>query len=144
MSPARVRTVSRVPSDVDALAVPVWSGRRVAPGGGAELDLQYLEGRGFEGSLGQVQALLADDGGAVVAVGLGDPGRLTAEGMRRAAAAAVRAAGRATRMAFTLLAGAPPELEPALAAQALVEGALLAGYTYTSFKSEARPSGLKD
>jgi leucyl aminopeptidase len=141
---ARVRTVSRVPSDADVLAVPVWSGRRLPPRAGAELDLQFLEGRGFEGRLGEVQSLLADDGGAVVAVGLGDPARLTADGMRRAAAAAVRGAGRARRMAFTLLAGAPPELDAALAAQAVVEGALLAGYAFTSFKSEPRPSPLRE
>ncbi len=141
---ARVKSVSRPPADVDVLAVPVWSGRRVPPGAGAELDLQYLEGRGFEGRLGEVQALLADDGGAVLAVGLGDPGRLTADGLRRAAAAAVRAAGRAQRIAFTLLAGVPPELDAALAAQALVEGALLAAYAFTSFKSDPRPSALRD
>jgi len=139
-----VRTVSRVPAGVDVLAVPVWSGRRVPPGAGAELDLGYLEGRGFDGRLGEVQALLADDGGAVIAVGLGDPARLTADGMRRAAAAAVRAVGRARRLAMTLLAGAPPELDLALAAQALVEGALLAGYTFTSFKSEPRGSTLRE
>jgi leucyl aminopeptidase len=141
---ARVRTLSRVPSGVDVLAVPVWSGRRMPPGAGAELDLQYLEGRGFDGRLGEVQSLLADDGGAVIAVGLGDPARLTADGMRRAAAAAVRAAGRARTMALALLAGAPRELDVALAAQAAVEGALLAGYAFTSFKSEPRTSGLDE
>jgi leucyl aminopeptidase len=141
---ARVRTVSRVPGDVDVLAVPVWSGRRVPPHAGAELDLQYLEGRGFDGRLGEVQSLLADDGGTVIAVGLGDPAGLTADGMRRAAAAAVRAAGRANSMALTLLAGAPPELEVAQAAQAVAEGALLAGYAFTSFKSEPRPVALRD
>jgi leucyl aminopeptidase len=140
----RVRTASRVPSDADVLAVPVWSGRRLPPAAGAELDLDYLEGRGFDGRLGEVQSLLADDGGAVIAVGLGDPARLTADGMRRAGAAAVRAAGRARRMAVTLLAGAPPELDVAAAAQALVEGAVLAAYAFTSFKSEARPSPLRD
>ncbi|HWW43667.1 MAG TPA: leucyl aminopeptidase [Acidimicrobiia bacterium] len=140
----RVRTLSRVPADVDVLAVPVWDGRRVPPHAAADLDLRYLEGRGFDGRLGETQSLLADDGGAVVAVGLGDPDALTSDGLRRAAAAAVRAAGRAHTIALTLLDGAPPELGPAVAAQAVVEGALLAAYAFTTFKSDPRPQGLRD
>ena len=140
----RVRTLARVPRTVDALAVPVWSGLRLPPHPAAEIDARYLAGRGFDGRLGETQALLADDGGAVIAVGLGDPARLTADGVRRAAAAAVRAAGRARSIAFTLIDGAPASVGAAAAAQATVEGALLAAYSFTSYKSDPRPQGLRE
>jgi len=140
----RVRTLARVPTTVDALAVPVWSGLRLPPHPAAEIDARYLTGRGFDGRLAETQALLADDGGAVLAVGLGDPARLTAEGVRRAAAAAVRAAGRARSIAFTLIDGVPASVGVAAAAQAIVEGALLASYAFISFKSEPRPQVLRE
>jgi len=141
--PVRVRTLSRAPTDTAVLVVPVWSSRRMPPHSAADLDLAFLEGRGFDGRLGETQALLADDGGTVIAVGLGDPAHLTADDLRRAAAAAVRAAGRASSLAMALLDGAP-DVAPAVAAQAVVEGALLASYAFTTFKSAPRPSELRD
>jgi leucyl aminopeptidase len=141
----RVKVSARVPSHVDVLAVPVWSGLQVPPEPAFELDLSYLEHRGFDGRLGETQDLLADDGTPVVAVGLGAPDRLTTDGLRRAAAAAFRASTRASRLALTLLDGVPrDEIGPPEAAQAVVEGVLLASYAFTRFKSDARPRALHE
>ena len=123
----RVRAVPSVPAAVDAVAVPLWSGPRPVD---VELDLAYLKSRGFEGRLGEIQAL-RDDATTVVAVGMGPEGELTPDGMRRAAAAATRASGQAKRMAYRLLDASD---SPA-AAQALAEGVLLASYGYAAMKS---------
>ena len=66
---------------------------------------------------------------------------MTAEVLRKAGAALVRAAWRDLRAATTLLAAAPADLDPTLAAQALVEGALLASYKFTTYKSS--PKGCR-
>jgi len=142
-SAVTVVTEASLPAGVDAIVVPVWSGRSVPPAAVVELDLGYLERRGFDGRAGETQALLADDGSAVIAVGLGDPAGVDAEGLRRAAAAGVRASARAHRVAFALADGAPG-LAAATAAEAIVEGALLASYAFTEFKSELRPAGLTE
>ncbi len=126
----------KVPADAEVLGVPVFAGRQVPEGADAELDLDYLASRKFEGKVGQVQALLADDGTTLVALGMGDATKVTADGLRRAAAALVGAAGTATRVATTLLAAAPERVDKKSAAQAVVEGMALAGYRFTAYKSD--------
>jgi len=139
-----VRISSFVPDGIDVLAVPVWSGRVLPESSPVELDLAYLEGRDFEGRPGETQALLADDGTAVIAVGVGEPSRLTVEGLRRAGAAATRAAARAAVMATTLLDAAPDGVDAAEAARAVTEGVLLASYGFTTYKSAPPPSRLTE
>ena len=72
-------------------------------------------------------------GPTLIAVGIGD-GELTAATLRNAAAALVRAAGKRTSIATSLadLDG----VDAATAAQAVVEGALLAAYRYHGLKTE--------
>ncbi|MHB8467204.1 MAG: leucyl aminopeptidase [Acidimicrobiales bacterium] len=132
----RILAVASVPAGVDVVVVPVWAGRRPVEGNGVEVDVAYLEARGFDGRVGETLALAADK----VAVGMGPAGELTADGMRRAAANATRALGTARRAAFTLLAA----LDSADAAQALAEGIVLASYAYTAQKSSAAPRRLDD
>jgi leucyl aminopeptidase len=128
-----------VPEDTEVVGVPVYAGRKVPPEAGVELDLEYLERRGFEGKVGEAQPLLADDGGTVVALGFGEEGAVDREAVRRAAAALVRAAGTATTAALVL----PPAVDGPVIAQAAAEGAVLAAYQYRGYKSKANSSSLE-
>jgi leucyl aminopeptidase len=57
--------------------------------------------------------------------------------LRRAGAAAVRAAWKASGLSLALLPGAPETLKRPAAAQALTEGALLGAYRFTKYKNDA-------
>ncbi|HEX2191904.1 MAG TPA: leucyl aminopeptidase [Acidimicrobiales bacterium] len=143
MAPA-LALAPRTPADVSVLAVPVFAGRVVPPGAGVELDGEWLAGRRFEGKLGETLSIPADDGSTIVAVGMGDAQKLTAEGMRRGAAALVRAVSQDATVATTLLAAAPVAgLEVPVAAAALAEGASLATYKFVRYKGDPRPSRLE-
>jgi leucyl aminopeptidase len=115
-----------VPAEAQVLGVPVFEDLSVPAGAGAELDTAFLSQRRFEGKPGQAQALPADDGTTVVALGVGPAGSVGPDELRRAAAALARHAGRAGHVATTLVAaGAGPG-----AVTAMVEGLGLASYRY--------------
>ena len=120
------------------LAVPFLAGgvRAEAAGVRPELEGTDLAALGFEGKVGQVQAVASGDGRTVLAVGLGDPARITVETFRRAGACVVRAAWRSTEVAATLLEAVPPGVDRSAAAQALVEGAGMASYRFTTYRRE--------
>jgi leucyl aminopeptidase len=134
---------AEAPDDATVLGVPVFSGGRPAEGSGAEIDRHWLAERHFEARPGDALALPADDGTTVVAVGMGDPEKVTAETLRRGAAALVRAAWHDRVAAVSLLRAAPADLDPAVAAQAVVEGAALAAYRFTAYKGDPRPCRLE-
>jgi leucyl aminopeptidase len=96
---------------------------------------------GFEGKPGQTLVVPSATGPTQIAVGIGDD-RVTAAGLRNAAAAVVRAAGTRRSIATTLadLDG----VDAADAAQAVVEGASLAAYRYNGLKTEPAPAGLQE
>src|SRR3954466_15472438 len=96
-----------VPSDAAVLAVPVYAGRVVPSGIPVELDLAFLEGRDFEGKVGQAQPLLADDGSTILAVGFGDPDKVDPDTFRRAGAAIVKGSWKATSIAIAVIDAAP-------------------------------------
>jgi len=136
----RTRAAATLPRRVDVIAVPVWRGRRQPPGSPVELDLAYLARLGFEGRPGEVQALPADDGTVILAVGVGPRDKVDAEALRRAAGAAARAVrarppsrpggqARPAVVAMTLVDAAPPG-QAGPAARAVAEGVLLATYSY--------------
>jgi leucyl aminopeptidase len=104
----------------------------------------FLDEVGFEGKLGD--AIAVPTGGALrakaaIIVGVGVPSELTADGLRRAAAAVARRARKATSLATTL-ASAATELDPADAAQAVAEGLDLGSYQFLDYKREPAPSKL--
>jgi leucyl aminopeptidase len=124
-----------VPEGVGVLGVPVFTDLTVPDGSGVEVDTAYLRQRRFEGRPGQAQALLADDGATVVAVGVGERGAVTSDDLRRAAATLARQAGRADHLATTLVAAAhdaqgAPAAARAAATRAVVEGLGLGSYRY--------------
>ncbi len=132
-----LRASGSTPSSV--LAVPVLQGGTVPDGAGAELDERFLAGRGFTGKPDEVLAMPADDGGVVLAVGMGPAADVDAAVLRRAAAVAVRNAGPAGSIDLTLLAASPDGLDRAVAAQAVAEGAALATYSFSAHTSAPAP-----
>ena len=129
-----ITVVDDVPGEADAVAILVD-----AAGTGAEAlgaDAAGLASVGFDGGAGQTH-LIADDGSVRVAVGMGDASGVDAAALRDAAAAFALAARRQGRLAVRVprLAG----VDPADAAQVIVEGILLARYSYDPLK--ASPTG---
>jgi leucyl aminopeptidase len=140
--PISFTLVDDVPAGAVVVGAPVFAGRRLPQGAAADLDLAFLAERGFEGRPGEALAVPSGRG-TWIALGVGDPEKVTAETLRRAAAAFVRSAWRDTAGALTLLAAAPPDLDPALAAQAVAEGATLAAYKFSRYKADPKPCRLE-
>ena len=140
--PMNLTAASEVPADAPVLAVPVFAGLDVPPGAGAELDREWLAERHFKAEVGDTLVLPAEDGSTVVAAGVGDPGDVTAETLRRAAAAVIRTAWNDEAATTTLPAAAPDGLGPEAAAQAVAEGAALAAYRFTRYKGDPEPCRL--
>jgi leucyl aminopeptidase len=147
-------TVVTTPADrvgVELLAVPVGNGGVLGPGAAAvdtALDgglATFLAEAGFEGKPGETLAVPTAGrlrAKAAILVGIGDPDELTVDGVRRAAAAIARRAGKAASVATTL-ASAGPGLDAADAAQAVAEGMVLGAYQYLEYKGDASPSKLR-
>ncbi|MEY2581093.1 MAG: leucyl aminopeptidase [Ilumatobacteraceae bacterium] len=134
-----VHVARTVPKTVEIVGVPVGVSGPVPRSLG--LNRAALTAAGFEGKSGQTLVLPSATGPAQIAVGIGEDGP-TAAGLRNAAAALVRAAGKRRSIATTL--GDLDGVDPASAAQAIVEGANLAAYRYNGLKSEPPPPGLQD
>ena len=141
--PITFLVASAVPSDAEVLGVAVGSGNQVLPGQPVELDTAFLSRCGFEGKVGQIQALLADDGSSIIAVGTGDPARVSADILRRAAGSFVRGAARASTVATTLAAAGGDTVPDEAAAQAVVEGIVLGAYRFAEYKSKGEPNRVE-
>src|SRR5205085_2379966 len=131
---------SEAPAGTEVLGVPVFAGPTLAGGTGVEIDRGFLARQGFEGKLGETVPLLADDGGTVVAVGVGPVADVDLDTVRRAAAAFTKAAWHAGAGAFVL----PAELARlgAGATQAVIEGVGLSAYHVGLYKSAPAPCQL--
>jgi leucyl aminopeptidase len=131
-----IEIVRSVPRAADAVGVPVASEGAVPRSLG--LNRAALAANGFEGKPGQTLVIPSANGATHIAVGIGKPSELTANGIRTAAAAFARAAGKRTKLATTLadLDG----VDAKSAAQAVVEGVTLAGYRYVGFKKDTNGS----
>ena len=140
--PITFTLADEVPADAGAVGTPVFAGRVLPAGAGADLDLSFLAERGFEGKPGEALAVPSGRG-TWIALGVGEPDKVTAETLRRAAAAFVRTAWRDTTAATTLLAAAPAGLDLGRAAQAIAEGASLAAYKFSRYKGSPKPSKLE-
>ncbi len=89
---------------------------------------------GFSGKLGELASLSgagAVQAPLVVVVGVGDPQQVSAETLRSAAGAGIRAVHDAATAVLALPAGDDEEL------RAVCEGVLLGGYAFTAYKSAA-------
>jgi len=135
-TPISVTLAPSVPDDAQVVGFPVFVGGTTPTGAGVPPG--HLTERGFEGKVGETLIMPGSDGVILVAVGVGAPDQVTAESLRRSAAALVKAAWRDGRVATTLAAAAPAGLDRGLAAQAVAEGALLASYRFTTYKSDPK------
>ena len=110
-------------------------GLRVAASGAVPkelgLDRKTLTALGFEGKAAQVLVLTKEP--PVVAVGIGDPATVDAARLRDGAAAFARAVPRHASLSTDL--ADTPGVPSEVAGQAVVEGMLLARYTYDELKS---------
>jgi leucyl aminopeptidase len=99
-----------------------------------------LTAAGFAGEVGQTLVVPSADGPARVAVGIGAARELDVAALRNAGAAFARAAGAHSQLAITL-AGADG-VDADVAAQAIVEGVLLARYRYESLRQAPKGKAL--
>jgi len=136
-----VAAASRVPGRAEVIGVLTAPGvPSVKIPGGGSVSADYLTHRGFEGKAGQsvVLPFARSQNGSdpvVIALGIGaGPDIPASEGIRRAAAGLVRAAGQARSVAL-VMGTLPKGLDAPEAAQAVAEGAALATYRYLGFKS---------
>lgn len=127
-----------IPKEVDAVGLPMATTGPVPRALG--LSRSALAAQGFDGKPGQTFVVPSGSGPAQIAVGIGEVGSLDVTGLRNAGAALVRAAGKRARIATTL--ADLPGVDSARAAQAVVEGALLAGYRYAGVKKDPNKSSL--
>ncbi len=135
----------------DILAVPVFSGRSLGPGGralNAALSgglADFMAEAGFDGKADQT---LSVPGAGLAAksallIGMGDKNKVTLDGLRRAGAALARRASKAKVVATTLIDAAPSGATRAQAAQALAEGISLGNYKFLRYKGKGEPSALE-
>ena len=136
---------------VDLLAVPVFSDRKLGPGGAAVNDAigggldEFMAETGFEGKRGETLAVptrgqLRGRGGAR------RHGRRQETRRRRPSPGgrlAGQAVGQGESVATTVLDAAPDGLDRADAAQALAEGVRLGAYQFLKYKGDGKPSQLK-
>ena len=143
MPPIAFSLVKESPADAETHGIPVFAGLGVPDAASFDFDESFLAARGFEGKVGETLPVPGDDGQTVVAVGVGDRDKLDADVLRRSAAAFVRCAWRAASASVELLAAVPDDLDRRGAAQAIVEGASMAAYQFTEFKSSSKPCRLE-
>jgi leucyl aminopeptidase len=127
------------PDDATAVGIPVLSDGPVPDR--VPLDRATLEASGFGASVGETLVLPRADGPLTIEAGLGPAAAVDAAGLRSAAAAFARAAIRHGRLAFDL--SAVGGLDEREAAQAVVEGVLMARYRYRAFIDRPSESHLE-
>ncbi len=125
-----------IPRSADAVGLAVATSGTVPRQLG--LNRSALSAQGFEGGIGQTLVVLGASGTTLVAVGIGDPRKITSGDLRLAAAALARSTSRRNHVATNLVDAVG--LDARSAAQAVVEGFALASYRYTDLKS-AKGSG---
>ena len=120
-----------VPTEADCIGIPVGTdGQIPAP---LQLDRETLTRSGFDAAVGQTLAVPRQNEPTVVAVGIGDPTELDAARLRDAAAAFARAVSKHSHLATKL--ADVVKVNPEAAAQAVVEGVMLASYSFDLLKA---------
>ena len=126
-----VESARSIPKNADAIGIPVGVTGTVPRQLG--LSRSALSEHGFDGKVGQTLVVPSSNGPTLVAVGIGDARKATAATVRRSAAALARATARRSHVVTNLVDAV--SLDARTAAQAAVEGFVLASYRYTDLKS---------
>ena len=130
-----VNVAKKIPARAAVVARPIASDQLAGSG----YDRRVLTRAGFEGKLGQTLKVPSADGSVDLLVGSGPSGDLDAAALRRVAVEATRAAG--TNGTLVIDHGAATaSLDPAVATQALAEGAILGGYRFDQYRSDPAKS----
>lgn len=135
-APVAVEVATAPPADVALGVIVAAAGDPPAALG---VTRAQLDGVGFTGEAGTTAVFAADSGVVTVAVGVEGP--VTAAKLRDAAANAANAVD--TRDAVAVLLPVVEELPTADAAQAVVEGVLLARYRYEALRREPKSTALR-
>ena len=129
-----ITIADQAPPDVDAFGYPVGVSGDIPAG--LRVDREALAAAGFDGTPGQTHVVASSGGPVRVAVGVGDRETVDAAAIRDAAAAFALATKRQSRLAAIV--PTVERVDPATAAQVLVEGILLARYAYDALRSSPR------
>ena len=148
---ATLMSTAPAKADADVLAIPVFAGRVLGPGGKALNDATggtlsaFMAEAGFEGKPEETLAVPAGklNARAALLVGVGDKKTISTDRLRRAAAAVVRRSPRARTVATTLLDTVPTGGDRPAAAQALAEGAALGAYKFLRYKVKSDAPALE-
>lgn len=129
-----VSVARTAPRAFPSVGVPVYTEGPVPRTLG--LNRASLAALGFDAKPGQTLVVPSTAGSPtlLVAVGMGEPGKVTAATIRTAGAALARAVQKQTAVATAL--ADVPSVAPELAAQALVEGMALASYRFVELKKD--------
>jgi leucyl aminopeptidase len=131
--------VAEAPGTATVVGVPVGSTGDVPAAVG--LDRPRLVASGFDASVGAALVVPTADGPTPVVAGIGGAGALDAAAVRNAAAAFARAAAAHAELAFSLTGLDAVATE--VAAQAVVEGVLLARYRYDALQSDPKGTPVR-
>ena len=126
-----VNVAKKIPARAAVVARPIASDRLAGSG----YDKRVLTRAGFTGKLGETLKVPSADGSVDLLIGAGPAADLDAAALRRVAVEGVRAAGTNGTLVIDH-AEATSALDPAVATQALAEGALLGGYRFERYLSE--------
>jgi leucyl aminopeptidase len=133
-----IATATSVPRATTAVGLLAGTSGSVPPQIG--LARRRLTAMGFDGEIGQTLAVPAAERPVLVAVGIGSPTAVDAAALRRAGAAFARAAGAHRQLAIVLDGAEGVEVDAA--AQAVVEGVVLARYRYDPLRNEPQGKTL--
>lgn len=106
-----------------------------------DLDWDLLNEAGFNGDVGDTHVVLRKGAPTTILIGVGSPEALDTARLRDAAAAFAKAARRHASLSVTL--GRVPNVSDEDASQAIVEGTLLARYSYDALKTDPDTVALK-
>jgi leucyl aminopeptidase len=128
-----------VPRSAAAVGVPVYTDGSVPRSIG--LGRAALSAAGFEGKVGQTFVVISNDGPAVIAVGMGPASDVTTASLRKSAAALARAADKRASLASSM--ADVMGVDAKAAAQAVVEGIVMASYRFTAVRANPPLSSLE-
>lgn len=139
MATTKLAAATSIPEAATCVAIPVATDGDVPKELG--LDRTALAATGFQGKVGQTQIVPRAKGPTLVAVGIGPRAAIDTTKLRDAAAAFAKAAEAHERIAMPV-----PEssMSATDAAQAIVEGAVLARYRYLLREKTPSPKPLRE
>lgn len=139
-----------VKQKADAWILGLYEGTEAKPGSTCPAEkamVPVLEQKDFTGKLYETTVVYTtDDAEAkkLILVGMGKPADITMDKMRGVAAAGIRTALKLNVTSAAMLLRGYDVLCPKMAAQAMIEGAVLAGYHYDGYKSKEKEVKLTE